>query len=60
METFVRHFILIFSQGALTSFKFIITPIVTVRALFFMRGITEKMQGRSLDIYDVVLQVRLL
>ena len=33
----------------MTSFQFIITFVLTVKILTFLRGITEKIQGRSLD-----------
>ena len=39
----------------MTFSQFIITFVLTV--LTFERGITEKIQGRSLDLYDVVNQV---
>ena len=43
----------------MTSFQFIITFVLTVKILTFLRGMTEKIQGRSLDLYDVVNQVNL-
>ena len=43
----------------MTSFQFIITFVLTVKILTFLRGITEKIQGRSLNLYDVVNQVNL-
>ena len=43
----------------MTSFQFIITFVLTVKILTFLRGMTERIQGRSLDLYDVVNQVNL-
>ena len=43
----------------MTSSQFIITFILTLKILTFLRGITEKIQGRSIDLYDVVNQVNL-
>ena len=46
-------------SGTITSFQFIITFVLTVKILTLLRGITEKIQGRSLDLYNVVNQVNL-
>ena len=45
--------------GAMASFQFIITFVLTVKISTFLRGATEKIQGRSLDLYNVVNQVNL-
>ena len=44
--------------GTMTPFQFTITFVLTVKILTFLREITEKIQGRSLDLYDVVNQVQ--
>ena len=36
-------------------FQFIITFILTVKILMFLRGITEKIHGRSLDPYNIIV-----
>ena len=36
--------------GAITSFHFIITLVLTVKILTSLQGITEKIQGKSFDI----------
>ena len=46
-------------SGTITAFQFIITFVLTVKIFTLLRGITEKIQGRSLDLYDVVNQVNL-
>ena len=40
-------------------FQFIITFILTVKILMFLRGITEKIHGRSLDPYNIANQFNL-
>ena len=40
-------------------FQFIITFILTVKILMFLRGSTEKIHGRSLDPYNIVNQFNL-
>ena len=46
--------------GAMTSFHFIITLVLTVKILTSLHGITEKIQGRSFDIlYETVNEVNL-
>ena len=39
-------------------FQFIITFILTVKILMFLRGITEKIHGRSLDPYNIVKKLK--
>ena len=43
----------------MTSFQFVIMFVLTVKVLIFLWGITEKIQGRSLDLYNVFNQVNL-
>ena len=38
-------------------FQFTIAFVLTVKVLKFLRGITEKIQGNSLDLYNVANQV---
>ena len=44
--------------GAMTPFQFTITFVLPVKILTFLREITEKIQGRSLDLYDGVNQAQ--
>ena len=45
--------------SGLTNFQLCTVWTTIVRALSYLRGPTEKIQGRSLDLYDVVSQVQL-
>ena len=43
----------------MTFFQFIVTFVLTVKILTFLRGITEKIQRRSFNLYNVVNQANL-
>ena len=42
------------------SFEFVVVLTIIVKVLDFLKGSTKKIQGRALDLYDVVGQVQLV
>ena len=45
--------------AGMSNFELCVVWTTIVRSLFYLRGPTKKIQGRSLDLYDVVGQVKI-
>lgn len=45
--------------SGISNFEFCVVWTTMVKSLFYLRGPTKKIQGRSLDLYDVVGQVKI-